>query len=585
MTSAAIPQPRLWPTVGKLLRLRIVILLSGFRRARLRRKIGMIALVVIAFGGLAAAFAVSFLLLRFMRSPQLAIYVGDARPFLDSMPSLVLSGAFFGILITSFGVLLQALYLAGDMDFLLSAPVPVRAVFLTKLLQAILPNFSLILLFGLPVLYGLGASSGYNVLYYPLVLVVLAVLALAAAGISSLLVMAVVRIFPARRVAEVLGFVVGITSLLCSQSGQIANWSNVGRDQASNALRLVTRVNSPWSPLSWAGRGLVSLGEGSWLTGGGLLIVTIGLAGGLFMFSLATAERLYIAGWSSIQVSPQKKKPIRAAAPVQERRMPLVKLVERSLPQAVRAIMVKDFMVLRRDLRNLSQLVTPMIFGVIYAAMLLRNNGAVPAGRGEAPEWFMYLMKNAIVYGNIGISLFVSWSLLSRLASMGFSQEGRSYWLLKTAPLKAWQLLLAKFLVAFLPALAIGWFFILVISLLQRANPGVLLFGLGVVGLDIAGLAGLNLAFGVVGAKFDWEDPRYMVRSGIGCVGALAGFVYLVISLGFFFGPALLASALDWPEVLGQGIGLVVGGFLCLVCAILPLWMVRKRVEQLGEGV
>jgi hypothetical protein len=156
---------------------------------------------------------------------------------------------------------------------------------------------------------------------------------------------------------------------------------------------------------------------------------------------------------------------------------------------------------------------------------------------------------------------------------------------LKTAPLKAWQLLLAKYLVACLPSLAIGWFFILAISLLQRVSPVVLLFGICVVGLDIAGLAGLNLAFGVVGAKFDWEDPRYMVRSGAGCVGAIAGFAYLAISLGIFFGPALLASALNWPEVLGQGIGLVVGGILCLTCAILPLWLVRQRVERLGEGV
>jgi ABC-2 type transport system permease protein len=585
MTTIALPQPRLWPTVGKLLRLRLVILLSSFRRARLRRKIGMILLAIIVLGALAGAFAISFMLLRLMRSPQLATYVGELRPFLDSMPTLIISGAFFGILVTSFGVLLQALYLAGDMDFLLSAPVPVRAVFITKLLQAILPNFSLILLFGLPVLYGMGASSGYNLLYYPLVLVVLAVLALAAAGISSLLVMAVVRIFPARRVAEVLGFVVGIISLLCSQSGQFANWSKVGQDQVGAALRLVTRANSPWSPLSWAGRGLVDFGEGRWLTGIGLLVLTIGAAGGLFMFSLATAERLYIAGWSSLQVSAQKKKPIRAAAPAQERRSILAGLAERSLPQPVRAIMAKDFLVLRRDLRNLSQLVTPMIFGVIYSAMLVRNNGAVPAGRGEAPEWFMYLMKNAIVYGNIGVSLFVSWSLISRLASMGFGQEGRSYWLLKTAPLKAWQLLLAKYLVAVLPSLAIGWFFILAISLLQRASPMVLLFGILVVGLDIAGLAGLNLAFGVAGAKFDWEDPRYMVRGGMGCLAALAGFAYLAVSLSFFFGPALLAGALGWPEAAGQVIGLALGGLICLACAVLPPWLVRQRVEQLGEGV
>jgi hypothetical protein len=111
-----------------------------------------------------------------------------------------------------------ALYLAGDMDFLLSTPIPIRAVFISKLLQAILPNFGLICLFALPMLYGLGASLGYQWLYYPLVLTLLAVLALAAAGIASLLVLFIVRIFPARRVAEVLGFV-GAIFHCCSRPG------------------------------------------------------------------------------------------------------------------------------------------------------------------------------------------------------------------------------------------------------------------------------------------------------------------------------------------------------------------------------
>ena len=95
---------------------------------------------------------------------------------------MILAALFLGILFTSFGVLLQALYLSGDMDFLLTSPVPIRAVFVTKLLQAVLPNFGLIALFGLPVLFGLGFSEHYNFLYYPLVLLIMIALTLAAAG-------------------------------------------------------------------------------------------------------------------------------------------------------------------------------------------------------------------------------------------------------------------------------------------------------------------------------------------------------------------------------------------------------------------
>lgn len=578
------PGSSLWRSVWKLLRLRIKIFTSGFQRARLRRKIGIIVLALLVVGALVLAFVLSWLILRFMRSPQLLQYVGDAAPLLESLPVIVVSTAFLVILVTSFGVLLQALYLAGDMDFLLSAPLQIRAVFVSKLLQAILPNFGLVVLFGLPVLYGLGASSEYNFLYYPLVLIVLTSLALAAAGLSSLLVMLVVRIFPARRVAEVLGLLVGVVSFLCGQSGQFANYANISERQTSQALGLLSRLNSPWSPLAWAGRGLADVGAARWASGLGLTLLSVGLAGGIFIFSLSTAERLYFTGWANVQISPRRKKTPRPARSIQGKGSPLSKLVEASLPAAVRGIFVKDLLVLRRDLRNMSQLVTPLLLGIIYAFALIRGGGQVPAGRGGAPPWFMQIMRNLIVYANVGLSLFVGWSLLSRLALMGFSQEGRNYWILKTAPVNTRRLLVAKFLVAFVPALVLGWGFLLVISLLQGVAVTTVIFGLGVVALCIAGTAGLNLAFGVAGANFDWEDPRRMNRGSAGCLGALASIIYLVVSLAFFFGPAVLAGVVGLPETIGQLLGLAFGGSISLVVAIFPLWLVRGRVPQLGEA-
>ena len=151
MTTAAPPGSNLWFSVWKLLRLRLVIFISGFRRARLRSKIGTIMLGVVLLGVLAAAFALSVLVLNALRSPVIAQVVIDPDRLLSSIPALIVTIAFVAILITSFGLLLQALYLAGDMDFLLSSPLPMRAVFLSKQLQAILPNYVLILLVGLPV--------------------------------------------------------------------------------------------------------------------------------------------------------------------------------------------------------------------------------------------------------------------------------------------------------------------------------------------------------------------------------------------------------------------------------------------------
>jgi ABC-2 type transport system permease protein len=376
---------------------------------------------------------------------------------------------------------------------------------------------------------------------------------------------------------------VAIISFTCSQTGQFARYASFSEDQATQLLRLATRFNSPWSPLTWAGRGLVDIGQGHWLGGGGLVLLTIGITSGIFALSLATAERLYYTGWSSVQVSTGKKAAARSAHPVQRAKAGRGNPIKRLVPADVGGLMGKDWMMLRRDLRSMSQLVTPLILGAVYALMLVRSGGQAPSGRGDAPPIFMEIMQNLMVYGNVAISLFVSWSLLSRLAALAFSLEGKNYWMIKIAPISTARLLAAKYLAAFFPTLALGWIFLVIISLVQHASAGTMIFGVLVVLMTIAALTGLNLAFGVIGANFKWEDPRRVTRGGIGCLGALTSIIFLGASMLLFFGPVVLLKILNAPPVAGEVAGLVLGGVLCLACSIIPLWLVRGRVARLGE--
>ena len=581
--TAASPGSNLTSSVWKLLRLRAVIFISGFRRARLRNKIGMVMVGLVLLAILVAAFVFSFLILNALRSPQLAEIVVDPDNLIDSIPVLIVTIAFIVILITSFGLLLQALYLAGDMDFLLSSPLPMRAVFLSKQMQAILPNYGLVMLIGLPVLFGLGISQGYNFLYYPLVVIVLTLMAFIAAGLASLVVMVVVRVFPARRVAEVLGFFAATISMLCSQSGRLANFDDFSGEQATQALDLLGRANSPFSPLAWAGGSLTAIGQRNWLPGVGLLAVTIGLGVIIFLISLNAAERLYFSGWASVRTSTRRSKKTRRQPSKSPSRSLLATSVRRLLPAQVQAILIKDLLVLRRDLRNMSQLVTPLIIGVVYAVALVRGGGEPPAGRGDAPAVFMEVLKNLMLYANVGISLFIGWSLLSRLAGMSFSLEGKQYWLLKTAPVSNRRLVSSKYLVAYLPTLSLCWAFLLIISLLQRVSLDTLAYSLVVVAFTVAGVAGLNLAFGVIGANFEWEDPRRISQGALGCLGMLLSGVCLLVCLFFFFGPPILFDILGSPAAIGRLIGIMLGSTVSLCLMIIPLWLVRKRIPRLAE--
>ncbi len=582
------PSYGLWAGVWKLLRLRLLIFSRGFRRAKTRKKILLAFLALLFLGFLGLIFFISWQILRFLQKPELLEITGDLVRVFEAVPVLMMSGAFLGVFLTSFGVLLQALYLSGDMDFLLSTPVPIRAVFIAKLLQAILPNFTLICLFALPVLYGLAVSNHYTLLYYPLVLVVLSALALAAAGLSSLLVMAVVRVFPARRVAELLGFFGAIFSILCSQSGNLAQfgnrYNNISGDQARQALAMLERVDTPWLPLAWGGQGLIAIGRGEWVKGLGLTGLTLVLAGGIFFVSLITAERLYYNGWASLQNQGRKRKAHHAVSAPSGSFSIRAALTRAShwLPAPMRAVIGKDWLVLRRDLRNLSQLVTPMIFGIMWAIMMLSGDSD-PFRDNDIPTWLLTILNNVRLYSSVGLSLFVGWMLLGRLAGMGFAQEGKSYWLLKTAPIRSGQLILSKFLVAFLPAAGLSLIYLVGVFLMQKTGPGALLYAMLCTTLAMAGNTGLNLAFGIAGANLAWQDPRQMQRTSASCLGALATMIFIPIAIFLFFTPAVLFEVFGLPTIAGQATGLVMGGVLSLIVMIVPLLLVQKKIDQLGE--
>ena len=570
--------------VFKLMRLRWVIFTSGFQRAKPLQKaltIGLWLLVLAVFVG---SYLLSNYILEQLNSPLIIESGIDTTAFIEAIPALLVVAVFLLTLMASFRLLLQALYLAKDLDFLVAAPIPIRSVFLAKMLEAILPTFILVLVFALPILISLGADGGFHAVYYPLVFLVLACITLGAAGISSLLVMAVVRIFPAKRVAEILTFLGALLILGISQSINLmsSKLESLSPEQITSGSGFLTSLNSPWLPLAWGGRSLVEIGKENWSTGLFFLALTVGLSGMVFWLALITAERLYYTGWASLQVGTRQKKNHRAT----ERRDTnnvRTNILQHLLPPEIGAIIVKDIKLLRRDLNNLSQVIGALIMGIVFAVMLLRSGGEPAVGKGEAPALFMSLLRSGMAYGSMVIGLFVGWVFIAHLALVAFSMEGRSYWILKTAPISAGKQLVAKFLMAYLPTLVLSWIYLLGIALLQKAPLTTILYGLPSIALILAGLCGINLAFGVRGVNLTWTDPRKMENGIAGVVGTIASIVFQLVTLILFFGPPLGFPLLGLSEGSGMLVGLLAGGIVALLCTFLPPKLVEGRVATIGE--
>lgn len=613
----------LWPSVWKLLRLRLMVRYNTFIRSKLRNKIGTIIVVLLLVAAMVGLFWLSGFLLTLLQRPELAEYV-DPTVFLDAIPTLILSAAFFLTILTNFGVLLQSLYLSHDMDFLVSSPLPMRAVFLSKLLEAILPNFGLFCAFSIPILFGLGTSRHFNLLYYPLIVILLALLALAAGGMASILVMAVVRVVPAKRVAEVLGVVGAMASILCGQSGNIIRGINVQQSDVGSALGAVTHLNNPWSPLAWAGQGLLSIGGGNWLPGIGLTFLSLALAGGIFAGTLVLAETLYYTGWTSMQGTARRKRakttpvePIHLAgtpAAVTGQNdaslissqplttMPNVqpgrglealnaapsthKPAARSLlPAAVRGMVLKDFLLLRRDPRNFSQLITPLIVGFVMIFSTRsggRNGNGIPT---EAIERFGFVTQIEVLV-LIGLAVFVGWILAANLASMAFSREGKNYWMIKTAPISARHLILSKYIVSIIPEIIFCMIYLVLAFLIRGAPWAYLPFSAAVVILIMAGASGIMLAFGIAGANLEWDRPnRQRLSGGTGCVMSLVVFAYFGVNLLLFILPVGVWQLIGGSmPAISYALGLLLGGIGAAAAAVIPLLMVGNRLERIGEA-
>ncbi len=577
---------RLLPAAWKLLRLRLRITVNGLRRSKGRTRVGAVIVGVMLGAFAVFLLAMSWLLLSFLQSPELgrSLPIEPAR-IIAAIPVLVLTGLFLVVLLLTFGSLLQALYLVGDMDFLLVAPVPIRAVFIAKVVQAVAPVLGLFSLFGLPVLVGLGLASGYVPLYYPLVIVVMVGLALAAAGLSALLVMLVVRVVPPRRVAEILAFVGAILAVSLSQAGNLGSAIGGGGGGPSGATvgGVLLLASTPWLPLNWVGEGLVDLGEGRWLTGLPLVGLALGLAFAAFWGAVVTAERWYYSGWAGMQVV--ERRPPRKSSPA--RRVDgagtAVPWLARRVSQPLWGLVWRDALTLRRDLRNVSQLVTPLILGIAYTVLLLRGSGPGQAGGAGAPEELGGPFRVLFGFSSVGMSLFVGGMLLARLATTGFSREGRSYWLVKTAPVSSDQLLAAKFAVAYVPVFALSLALNVVVAIVRQLGAGQVLYSVVVSGLCLAGMTGILLAFGVLGANFTWDDPRRMGGGAMGCAGQIWAMVFVVVAFGLFVGPIIVAAWLDLPSGYAYLTGLALGSAAALGAAYLPLRRVRGRVAVLDE--
>ena len=545
---------------------------NRFWRMKLIRKlfnIVAIGIVAVSIGGISllAGLGSGSLLHRF---PELKLE--------SLLPGLILTAIALILLISSFGIALGSLFFSRDIELLMSAPVSRRAVFISKLMGGFSLYYGLVAIAAIPALVTYGIQLRYGPFYYFLMLLSVLGTPLLPAGLGALLVLLVARVAPPRRMREVLGLVAALFGTSCALLGNTAQfWSRQFTTQDTSLEGLLSWVQSIAAlpiPSLLAGRGLAEAGQGNLAAGlgylGSFLLITFGFFGGCVWL----AERMYASGWLRMQGAGEAK-----------RKTAVSKAARRDLLTGAApffAIALKDWRVIPRDLRNFAQFLSPLfLIPLVYIQLFSTPGGR--SGKTMADmvnQWSSGDLSSALLAGTVLMStIFV----FSRIAQTGISMEGRSYWILKAAPISGRDLLLGKFIAALVPFVILSTILMVVATVVRGFSAGGFLYGWFGVQLLGTGMLAMDVGLAVPWANLEWDDPRKMNSGwgglfaliGYAIIGGLGGICLALPYLANTFLPFLAPVAWVLGPFLAVGISGLVAG--------LAIWLGLRRLKTVGD--
>ncbi len=486
--------------------------------------------------------------------PRVIRDLGDLPRVLGAVPSIAFATAMAPLLVTSVSFALATLYLASDLELLLVTPVPMRAVFLARFIEGLLPIYLTLFVLLLPALAGYGLALNYGPGYVVALPLVLLLLPLLPMSLGVLLTMALVRIMPPRRINELMAVLGGLLGVFVYVGTQLLGRSTRYLAPAETAGRLL-RLDIPLLPTTWASRLLYASGTGD-LTGTlrygvPYLLATLGLFG----LTLAFTERLYYHGWANMA----------GASGGRVRRRERQRAAEPWLGGPAGAILRKDLRMLPRDLQRLSQLLVPLALSIFWAWQLVSIPGARARSEGVLGSLTATaLLVCVLIAGNLGLT--------------GVSREGRGYWLLHLAPINPWPILWAKWTLAFLPFPIVGTFFAAVIGLLRHPPAGELLEAWAIVLMTGVGVSGITTGAGAAYPRFDWTQAQRMTSLRAGCLAPIAYYGYAGLMLLLTLGAEVLARRWGQPVVAA---GWTAAALLTVIALLVPLRLAAAKMRRL----
>lgn len=471
------------------------------------------------------------------------------------------------VVVSSLLTALTTLFYSYDLKFLMKAPVSLRAVFLDKSLESAFFASWMIGLILVPYAaaimrvrhLGFGFLAAFIVAVPPFLLLA------ASFGIGFTLLL--LYLFPSSRTRDVVWV---FSSLSLTVTYGLVRFAQPEKLIRPDALKVVAEYlnflqapTAPYLPSWWLAEALRLAAEGAWR---GYALRALGLWAAAFLvygLLVALAGKVYFIGYSGAQEGALRK------------RAHGFKLLpeQRILGSRSAAVLLwKERTTFFRDVKHWSQIL--LIIGLVF--VYLFSIQRLPLDSAE--------LKSLVSFLNVGTAGFVLAALGLRFTFPAISLEGRSWWVLRSAPIDVALVMREKLLFSAIPILSIAATLALMTNWILAADRFTSWLSFGA-------LVTVGLAVCVMGVGFGALFPNFSVENIHQIESSVGGFVYMAACLFYVgFTIALLAAPMQmhfaerfgtgvWSDrvALSAGAGWLV---LNLVAFVLPWRLGRRALEN-----
>lgn len=564
-----IPQPG----YELLFRPRLVSIRNAFQRGAKWDR-----LKIYFFGGLTLLFWIGLLIAGILLLGRLAAEQPFGPLLIHKLLGFLFMLFFAVLTFSNIVASLSNLFLADDLYLYVSAPIRVDRLFLSRSLAAGAQSGWMVMLFALPIWMAAGIVFDSPLWYYPWMILIMAVFLLLPAALGSLVTTLLVRAFPARKAQDVLvilsiGLVVVFYFLVrFLQPEQLFNPDLFhGFTEYFATLRA---PNSPLIPSVWAAEALWG-GLNGKLDANVWLLTAYGLFSGLAGLAVTAwaAERWYPDAFSKAQEGRQARFTKAVGA---NRFFEALVFTARPLR---RMIMVKDLKTFFRETTQWTQLLLLLALVVVY----LFNFKVLPLDRFG----LNFYQRSLIVFVNLVLAGFVLSAVSVRFVLPAISTEGRAFWILRAAPIRLRDVVLAKFALLTLPILLIGQALVVISNYYLGTHWFLMVYSAALMACLSLAITALAIGVGAVMPSFNERNVAKMATGASSIVYMVAAMFYiiLVVALSFVPGKDGLLAVLSHQSLTGrQWLTAGVAGaiFLASLVAVivLPLRLGIRALEK-----